>query len=462
MRRLLTLLVVVMLTLGAGGGVLAQDDGPSPDSPTKDRDDDAVTDDEGEQDESDSDDEGATPESDTPVDDEPNEDEPLPEAPDGPLDLAAMTLDSEEIPEGFQLVAETYIDLDILAENLSELVTADELEDLGIVGYYETTYVAVDGGSQIRSYVIEYPDANAVEDGFALLEDEERMVPGETDLEDAPGPEGIGEEPSEVTTGTYGEPGAEQSSVDITFRIDRLGVGVAMETFDGSEPDEDLIEELAEVKEARVVAALTGEEIENVDPRLVERVVTFEGETTFEGYQSVSDAYGSVDSPAADGFIASYVRGATFSDDPTETIAPYVTVGVSSYEDEDAVLAVLDASDQIIPQFPELEEIDTPLIEGSATVGYSFESLIEGGDLASVRLLVAVDDELLSVDVQGFASADDALEAAVAVAEAEVACVGGGDCGPVGLPDGLGGDEDDGTPVVSPDEDVDEQDEETS
>ena len=452
MRRLLTLLMVLMLALGAAGGVLAQDDGPSPDSPTKDRDDDAVTDDEGEQD---ADDEDATPESDSPVDDDPNEDEPLPEAPAGPLDLAAMTLDSEELPEGFQLVAESYIDLDLLAENLSELATDDELDDLGIVGYYETTYAAVDGGSQIRSYVIEYPDVNAVEDGFALFEDEERMVPGETGLDDAPGPEGIGEEPSEVTTGTYGEPGAEQSAVDITFRIDRLGVGVAMETFDGSEPDEDLVEELAEEKEARVVAALTGEAIENVDPRLVERVVTFSGETTFEGYQSVSDAYGSVDSPAADGFIASYVRGATFSDDPTETIAPYVTVGVSSYGDEDEVLAVLDASDQIMPQFPGLEEIDAPMIDRSPTVGYSFESLIEGNDLASVRLFVAVDDALLSVDVQGFASTDDALEAAVSVAEEAVACVDGGDCGPVSLPAGLGSGEDDGTPVASPNDESD-------
>ena len=452
MRRLLTLLMVLMLALGAAGGVLAQDDGPSPDSPTKDRDDDAVTDDEGEQD---ADDEDATPESDSPVDDDPNEDEPLPEAPAGPLDLAAMTLDSEELPEGFQLVAESYIDLDLLAENLSELATDDELDDLGIVGYYETTYAAVDGGSHIRSYVIEYPDVNAVEDGFALFEDEERMVPGETGLDDAPGPEGIGEEPSEVTTGTYGEPGAEQSAVDITFRIDRLGVGVAMETFDGSEPDEDLVEELAEVKEARVVAALTGEAIENVDPRLVERVVTFSGETNFEGYQSVSDAYGSVDSPAADGFIASYVRGATFSDDPTETIAPYVTVGVSSYGDEDEVLAVLDASDQIMPQFPGLEEIDAPMIDRSPTVGYSFESLIEGDDLASVRLFVAVDDALLSVDVQGFASTDDALEAAVSVAEEAVACVDGGDCGPVNLPAGPGSGEDDGTPVASPNDESD-------
>jgi hypothetical protein len=232
-----------------------------------------------------------------------------------------------------------------------------------------------------------------------------------------------------------------------------------METFDGSEPDQDVVEELAAAKEARVVAVLTGEEIANVEPALVEGVVTFAGETTFEGYQSVADAYGSVESPAGEGFIASYVRGATFSDDPAETIAPYVTVGVSAYEDEEAVLAVLEASDEVIPQFPELEEIDVPLIDGSPTAGYSFESLIEGGDLASVRLFVAVDDELLSVDVQGFASTDEALEAAVAVAEEAVGCVDGGDCGPVGLPDGLGADDDGGTPVATPDDEADEADE---
>jgi hypothetical protein len=188
MRRLLTLLMVVMLAFGAGGAaVLAQDDGPSPDSPTRDRDEDAPADDE---EEPDAGDEEATPESDDPVDDKPVDDEPLPEAPEGPLDLAAMTLDSEEIPEGYQLVAEAYIDPGLLAENMVELGTEDELEELGIVGYYESTYAALDGGSQIRSYVIEYPDVEAVEDGFALFEDEERMLPGETGLEDAPGPGG--------------------------------------------------------------------------------------------------------------------------------------------------------------------------------------------------------------------------------------------------------------------------------
>jgi len=237
----------------------------------------------------------------------------------------------------------------------------------------------------------------------------------------------------------------------VTFRIDRLGVGVAIETFDGSEPDQDLAEELAAAKEARVVAALTGEEIPNVDPDLVERVVALDGETTFEGYQTVVDGYGTADSPAAQGLGATYVRGATFSEDPLETIAPYVTVGVSTYEDDDAALTVLAASDEIIPQFPELESIDVPLIDGSPSAGYSFESLIPGDDLASVRLFVAVDDLLLSIDVQGFATTDDALAAATSAAAAAASCVDGGDCGPVGLPDPSGG----GAPDASPEPDTD-------
>lgn len=433
-RRLLTLAMVLMLAFGVGGGsALAQDDGPSPDSPTKDRDDTPSP----EEDDPNQGDDDATPESD---------DAPLPEAPAGPLDLAAMTLDSEELPDGYQLSSEAYVDLDLLEATFADILEPGVLADLSIVGYYETTYASVDGSSQIRSYVIEYPDPAAAEDGFDILEDEDRLVTGESDLEDAPGLDGVGEAPAEITTGTLGPADAEQATVDITFRIDRLGVGVAIETFDGSEPDQDLAEGLAIAKEARVVAALTGEEIPNIDPALVERVVALDGETIFEGYQTVIDGYGSADSPAAEGFIASYVRGATFSEDTLETIAPYVTVGVSSYEDEDAALAVLDASDEIILQFPELESIDVPLIGDGPTVGYSFESLIPGDEIASVRIYVAVDDALLSVDVQGFATADDALAAAVEVAEAATDCVDGGDCGPVGLPDDLGGNASDASP----------------
>jgi len=435
-RRLLTLAMVLILAFGVGGGgALAQDDGPSPDSPTKDRD------------------ETPSPEEDDPNQDDgdaPSEgdDGPLPEAPDGPLDLAAMTLDSEELPEGYQLSSEAYVDLELLEESLADILEPGVLADLGIVAYYETTYAPADGSGQIRSYVIEYPDPAAAEDGFDILEDEERLVTGESNLADDPGPDGVGDEPAEITTGTLGPADAEQATVDVTFRIDRLGVGVAIETFDGSEPDVDLAVELATAKEARVVAALTGEDIANVDPNLVERVVALDGETTFEGYQTVVDGHGSADSPAAEGFVASYVRGATFSEDPLETIAPYVTIGVSIYEDEDAALAVLAASDEIILQFPELEAIDVPLVDGLPSAGYSFESLIPGDDLASVRIFVAVDDALLSVDLQGFATADDALDAAVQVAEAAAGCVDGGDCGPIGLPDGVGGDsnEPDGSP----------------
>ncbi len=431
LRRMLTLVMVLMLALGSGSGALGQDDGPSPDSPTKDRDD-ALGPDEND----------ATPAAD---------DEPLPTAPDGPLDLAAMTLDSEGLPEGFALSSESYVDIDLIEAAYADVLEPGEIADLGIVGYYETTYASADGGSQIRSYVIEYPDAAAAEDGFDVLEDEDRLVSGDSDLEDAPGPAGVGEAPAEITTGTLGAVGAEQATVDITFRIDRLSVGVAMETFDGSDPDEDAIALLAAEAEARVVAALTGDDILNVDPALVERVVALDGQTTFEGYQSVEDGYGSADSAAAEGFVASYVRGSTFSEDTLETIAPYVTVGVSSYEDEDAVLAVLDATDELMPRFDQLEEIDVPLVDRSPTVGYSFESFIVGGDVASVRLFVAAGDALLSVDVQGFATTEDALDAAVDIAEAAARCAGGGDCGPVGLPDGLGGG-DGGTPVASPED----------
>lgn len=443
-RRLLTLMMVLMLALGGGGIALAQDDGPSPDSPTKDRNDDSADE---EADDPNQDDGEATPVVD---------DGPLPEAPDGPLDLAAMTLDSAELPEDYQLLSEAYIDLGLLEANYVDVLEPGELEDLGIVGYYETTYTSVDGDNRIRSYVIEYTDIAAAEDGFDVLEDEDRLVKGDADLEDAPGLAGVGEEPAEITTGTFGSAGAEQATVDITFRIDRLGVGVAMETFDGSEPDQDLVEELAAAKEARVVAALTGEEIANVDPDLVERVVTFDGATTFEGYQTVVDGYGDPASPAAEGFVASYVRGATFSEDTLETIAPYVTVSVSSYEDEDAVLTLFESTGQLIQQYPELESIDVPLINGSPTVGFSFDSLIPGDEVASVRIFVAVDDVLVTVDVQGVATTDQALDAAIAVAETATACVDGGACGPVALPAVAGGD-DGGTPVSAPEDEEDQE-----
>ena len=287
--RLSLLLTVILLSLSLSAVALAQSDDPNRPvaNPT-------ATDDDGDfmdrTPESTDDSEDATP-GDT------DEDAPdaSPEAsPVGPVesgdDLAAMTLDLNSMPDGWYLSGESYVSLDQLSDGLVGAVTREELAATGMTGFYESVYT--DGvASQVRTYIIAYDSADGVQKGFDILENEELLVPNGA-MQDLPCLDGVGEQPCEITDGTTTEPdGTSQATYDISFRIDRYEVGAASETFDGSEPDKDLVQSLARDLADRVNLVLAGGTPDAVDPSLPGQTLTLDGDIAYEGYQPAAELF---------------------------------------------------------------------------------------------------------------------------------------------------------------------------
>ncbi|MDQ2682003.1 MAG: hypothetical protein M3Y37_00610 [Chloroflexota bacterium] len=475
-RRMLIVLIVTLLTTSGTAAVLAQTDGPDPDGPIKlqtaeadddgpdpndpiappDRDDeDEPADDEspapGEGDddttapgEGDEDTDTAPSDDDAldPADDddatEPSDDDDL--APDASpaaspageegVDIAAITLDSTSLPEGWFLISEGFTSGEQLADDLDGLIDGDELLATGIQTYYSSTYLNAEGNT-VRSYVIAFETAEGAADGFAMLEDEEAIVPN-GDFEDLPVPIDLGDGPSELSLGDYQNgDGSITTSLDFSFTIDRFEIGAAMETFDGSDPDQDLVEEMAQAVADRAEAVLAGEPLEGIDDSLPGSLITLDDANfTLEGYQTALEAFLIADPdimPA--GYVSGYFRAGSFGG-PTSRL-PFVSVGLSTFESPVDVEDAMANTDSIMPLYDELEEIDgVEVADADAVLAFSFASPEGEGDPDSARIFVQVDDQLIVVDVQGAGTANDAEATALELAELQVACVLEGSCGP--------------------------------
>ena len=198
---------------------------------------------------------------------------PAPEG--GALNLFAMTLDSETLPDGYVFEAETILDAGVLAD-ASEAIDPEALADAGFGGLYASTYVNDGESTRIRSYVSAWGSAEAATAGFELLEgDDEAFV---TDGELSDGETEIGEEPRELTTGTYVEEETTVTIADTTFRQGAVVAGVALETVDETEPDAELAQELAQAMQERVAGVLEGEVAETIDAALPGRVLDMESQ----------------------------------------------------------------------------------------------------------------------------------------------------------------------------------------
>jgi hypothetical protein len=443
------MMLLLVLCLVSGSGVaLAQTDGPDPDSPIQIPTDDANDDDLPEE----------TPtkaESDTPTihldltstptaASTPDDDDATPVVPEASTvaaavpDLAAMTLDSRSMPDEFQLIGEAYTPIEELLDAMLGLIDRDELLATGILALYQSTYVNVADGSTIKTYVISYETVDGVQAGFDILENEELLVPNGA-LEDLPGLEGVGQEPSEVTTGTIevGD-GTRTCSYDVTFRVDRYQAGVAMETRDGSPPPADVIDGLAAELAERVGDVVAGNDVDQVVYELPDRLIQLEVAASYEGYQSADETILADDSGSLrDGYLSGYYRAGTFSDSVT-SILPYVTIGVNQFASAADVEAALSAPEAMMPFFDELTEIGDIEIDGSdAVLAFGFSSPQGAGVHDSIRLFIQVDDQLISIDVQGMDSLDAAQAAAFDLAELQVDCTLNAICG---VPGGIGND----------------------
>ena len=421
--RFLATLTVLLLALSLTGIAFAQTDGPDPDSPVQPR--------------------TPTPSGDGDAEVEPTEElaatvsvpdaTPVdngasPVAFAGEVDIAAMTLDSNLIPADFFLVAEFYTTPQEIADSRAGQIDEEALFATGIQTYYESFYVNADQ-NRIRTYIIAYETVDGVQAGFDLLEDEDTLVPNGA-LVDSPGPTGVGETPSEITSGTIENgDGTQTRSYDISYRIDRFEIGVAMETFDGGEIDEVLIDQLAVELADRVAAVIAGDDVDGVDYDLPAELIRLDTDLQVEGYQTATESF-IIDDPdlLPDGYVSGYYTGASYSTS-ISTLLPYVTVGISSFEGSADVEAAMAEPESIMPTFEGLEELPGFDINGAGNVaGFSYPSPEGEGEQDSVRLFMQVDDRLVVVDVQGMPTAEEAEAVAIDLAEAELACVLDGDC----------------------------------
>ena len=384
-----------------------------------------------------------TPTSDEPQTDEDQSDEAAPDedgspaaspeaSPVGPIesgdDLAAMVLDGSFMPEGYYLSGESYVSIDDLSSNLVGVVSADDLEATGMTGFYESVYT--DGVStQVRTYIIAYDSADGVQQGFDILENEELLVPNGA-MTDLPCLDGVGEAPCEITDGTTTEPdGTSQATYDISFRIDRFEVGAASETFDGSEPDKDLVQSLARDLADRVNLVLAGGAPDGIDFSLPSQQVQLDGVSAYEGYEDAIELFPLTESgDLPDGFLSGYTEAYTYSDSPT-SFYPLVTITSISMESADAVDEAMQTADLLVgfPDASEIDDFDAGVDLPTAAFAYT-AGLSGSTEPDSVRVFVQVDSLLIVIDVQGEESLDAAQATAEALVEAQVDCIGGGDC----------------------------------
>lgn len=346
--------------------------------------------------------------------------------------LAAVTPGSEDLPTGYTFVGETFLNVDQVAEAGFD---GAALTSTGFVSQYVSVYENAETDQRIRAYASLWNDAGAAESGFAILEDETVTNPDDA-LEDS-GAE-VGEEPRETTTGTYAAPdGSTIGSVDVTFRRGPMVIGVAHETYDGSAADPTIAADLAARMDQRAQAVVAGESLPHIDMTLPGKVISFESEANglvqagFLGpieVESIYEVQGSLLSGVNSTWVETNLIGSTTTDAPT------VSVGVTTFGNEqDAVFAAEQAGDLFLP-LPNQEAVDGVTVDGAqATSAFRYASS-DGSGMDSYRLVFAAGGTMTVIDVQQAASEGGADEAAMTIANAQMACQSGNACEAPALP----------------------------
>lgn len=364
------------------------------------------------------------------------------------LDLAAMTLDSTVVPEGYTLFYELYLPGSRIGSDLTGgLITQAEIDATGLQWYYESVYISADGNTRLRSYVEQYTDADGAVRGFSLLEDENRLAPAGAVFHDGPGA-GVGEEPSEISEGSLQPAGTPMTitSIDSTFRTGNLLAGVSVDTIPGIAADRQLVIDLSQVLFDRIQTVLTNQPVALIDYTLPGRIVTLGTAWSAhdEGYLGPTEVFGPrVDPAIAGAFVSGYF---TNESPPTTSSAPFpvplVSLTVASFQNESALLQLLSGTNQLAPPFDGVQPLDIAPIPGSSvTQAYQYINPVLSTDTAkpdSVRIVMVAGSNLLILDIQANKTLDGARDAAIRIATAQAACLTvTTPCAPLQLPDDL-------------------------
>ncbi|MEZ4499382.1 MAG: hypothetical protein R2839_04775 [Thermomicrobiales bacterium] len=338
------------------------------------------------------------------------------------LDLAAMALDSLDIPAELFLTFETYYDFeDVMLLMIGDTVDRAAMEATGLQWFYQSTYATPSGSTSIRSYAEEYADESGAIAGFDVLENEATFVPDAAFTDE---PLELGDGPGEITVGSYEAtvPDTGPTSIDLTFRIGRVVAGVGIDMQEGLTVDRDLAMQLAQRLEERVRAILSGTPVPAIDTTLPERYVQLGVGwfTTNEGYWTIPDLYGAdVAADIISGFRSGYFWAGGYDLLNVGGFPlPRAAIEVASFGTERAALLLLSSMTTLRPNMQTFQVLDVESIPGtSVTLGYQFANQFFGeSTLDSVRLIMLTGSTLVTIDVQGNGDVGSALAAAEAIA----------------------------------------------
>lgn len=362
------------------------------------------------------------------------------------LDLAAMVLDSTNLPEGYTLFYEVYVPGYRISSDLTGgAIPQEEVDATGLQWYYESVYLSADGNTRLRSYVEQYGDENGAMRGFDLLEDEQRLAPAGSSFTDAPGA-GIGQEPSEITEGSLQPTGTPMAitSVDSTFRTGNLLAGVGVDTVPGTVADRQVAVDLSSVLYDRIQSVLALQPIPLIDYILPSQVVTLgpEWRGRDEGYLAATEIFGpDAGAAVAPAYISGYFTNETLvAADDAALPVPIVSVNISRFQDEAAPLQVLSQSAVLKPPFEGVEPLDIDPIPGaSVTQALQYANpMLSGAEDDSVRIVMVVGADLVIIDIQANATLQGAIDAGIQIATAQAACLQStSPCPPLQLTPGL-------------------------
>lgn len=351
--------------------------------------------------------------------------------------MASITLDQSALPDGYTLVGEAFLDADHAGY---ANIDAKSLTDAGFLGRYVSYYENTSQKARIVSYVSAWSSEDAAKAGFDLTEDEAKTNPGAT-LTDSDA--SVGDEPHELTTGTFKEGDTSIGTADLTFRSGSFLVGVDLEKTDGSQPDASVTETLAKTAADRASAVIGGTNPQYTDLTLAVESLPLLGVGT--GVQSgfltpteVENVYG-VQGSSLSKLTASWTETIAVGADPKQV--PYVTVGLTTFASADEAKAVVTGAADLTPTLANLKAVENVTVDGAdSAAAFTFTSSATGATAAdSYRVLVTKGTLLIVIDVQGAPSVELATETATNLVKAQLGCVGQASCPAPTLPAGLAG-----------------------
>ena len=400
-----------------------------------------------------------------------------------PLDLAAMALAPDDVPAGY---FDDYGEWWVPAGPFSELTLGGAAVPPGLVRVYQSFYTEPDGGAAIHNYLYEFASPEETTAGAQIVDAAlrpplpEGTVVGPTH---APGPD-LGDAPGVLTVVTYDTWAAGGPRADVvaaSFRRDRLVAGVAVERYTDPPPvgtpvveeatplapdpeQEQLATTLATTLDERITTVMAGQTPAGLDPALAELMLPLDQladvpTPVFGGYKAGVDLLrcgicGEENTllPFADevrgGFSRGIVLGGVVDGEPQP---PFVLLAVTAFTSPEAALEVLEAIRQVpndrptAAPFPRGHKtlVDDPTIP-EATAALAFHATPDEEDPTTPADGAGVDfvvgDRLVTVDVQGGLSGEDAMATAIDLATQQAACLAaGGPCASVMVPPSLQG-----------------------